>query len=146
MIFQAVIFVLSGSQSLRVCQDLSMFQRCRYIHGLVQTPRGLLIDCSVSSTVEANWKPNFQVVAEKVRMLDMQSCSPKGETRSWVSLFCAEPEGMVTGSVYALSSSHLFVLCSARGPMNAKFHQLPELGPLEASDYVASLTVGVLNV
>lgn len=64
-----------------------MFQRCRNTHVLVQTPRGLLIDCSVSSTVEANWKPNFQVVAEKVRMLDMQSCSPKGETRSWVSLF-----------------------------------------------------------
>lgn len=53
---------------------------------------------------------------------------------------------MVTGSVYALSSNYLFVLCGARGPMNAKFHQFPERGHLESSDCVATITVGVLNV
>lgn len=62
----------------------------------------------------------------------MQSSPYQEEIRSWVFsfLFCAESAGTVLGNACVPMWNSLFHLCAPPGLMNAKPHQLPELGDL----------------
>lgn len=88
----------SGSQFLRVQQNLQCTKDIGDGHILVQAPRGLLTSNPLSSLMQASRTLTLQAAGRKIRTFYTQQSPSQEEIRSWFLIHCAEYEGIIPWS------------------------------------------------